>query len=61
MMRSNEYTRDSIKKAIAQVTGARYGIGPYSGPARKEEAPKASPVDEVLRKAREAGVPVDIG
>ena len=61
MMRSNEYTRDSIKKAIAQVTGARYGIGPYRGAVPREEAPQGSPVDEVLRKAREAGVPVDIG
>jgi DNA polymerase-3 subunit gamma/tau len=61
MMKSNDYTRDSIKKAIVQVTGTRYGIGPYSGPAPQAQAPKASPVDEVLRKAREAGVPVEEG
>ncbi len=62
MMKSNEYTRDSIKKAIMEVTGVRYGIGPYNGPApqSQEEAPKAAPVDDILRAAQEAGVPVDI-
>lgn len=62
MMKSNEYTRDSIKKAIMEVTGVRYGIGPYNGPApqSQEEAPKAAPVEDILRAAQEAGVPVDI-
>ena len=61
MMKSNEYTRDSIKKAIMEVTGVRYGIGPYNGPAPAvQEAPKAAPVEDILQRAQEAGVPVDI-
>lgn len=60
MMKSNEYTRNSIKRAIMEVTGTKYGIGPYSGPApRKGEEPPA-PLDALLQKARDAGVPIDI-
>ncbi|MCI9667354.1 MAG: DNA polymerase III subunit gamma/tau [Angelakisella sp.] len=61
MMKTNEYTRSSLKKAIMEVTGTRYGVGPYNGPAPapKGEEPPA-PVEEILRKAKEAGVPVDI-
>ena len=61
MLRNNEYTRDSLKRAIAEVTGTRYGIGPYNGPAPAvQEAPKAAPVEDILQRAQEAGVPVDI-
>ena len=62
MMKSNEYTRASIRKAIMEVTGVKYGLGPYNGPlARQEEkADKPAPLEEVLQKAREAGVPVKI-
>lgn len=59
MLRNNEYTRDSLKRAIAEVTGTRYGIGPYNGPAAAP-APKAAPVEDILQRAQEAGVPVDI-
>lgn len=62
MLRNNEYTRDSLKRAIAEVTGTRYGIGPYTGPIpeAKNREDKAAPVEDILKKAREAGVPVDI-
>ncbi len=38
MIRENEYTRESIKRAISEVTGKRYPIGPYRSQAPKEEA-----------------------
>ena len=64
MMKSNEYTRTSLKKAIMEVTGTRYGLGPYNGPAqapKAEEKPKTeAPLEDLLQKAKEAGVPVDI-
>jgi len=62
MMKSNEYTRNSIRKAIMEVTGVKYGLGPYNGPLvrKPEEAEKSAPLDDLLKKARDAGVPIDI-
>ena len=61
MMKTNEYTKTSIKKAIMEVTGVKYGIGPYNGPApASRQEPPPAPVEEILRRAKEAGVPVDI-
>ena len=60
MMKTNEYTRASIRKAIMEVTGVKYGLGPYNGPAPAPRAEKKPPLEEVLQKARDAGVPVDI-
>lgn len=60
LLRDNELTRNSLKQAIMEVTGTRYGIGPYTGPlpVAQAEEKKPSPVEEVLKKAREAGVPI---
>ena len=60
MMKTNEYTRASIKKAIMEVTGVKYGLGPYNGPAQAPKTEEKAPLEEVLQKARDAGVPVDI-
>lgn len=63
LLRDNELTRNSLKQAIMEVTGTRYGIGPYTGPlpaARPEAEKKPAPVEDIIRKAREAGVPVNI-
>lgn len=50
-IRANEYSKELIKDALLQVTGVRYGIGPYvkqSGPAEKT----------ALDQLREMGVEV---
>ncbi len=60
MMKSNEYTRTSLKKAIMEVAGTRYGLGPYNGPAQAPKAEEKPPLEALLQKAKEAGVPVDI-
>jgi len=63
ILRNNQYTRESLKRAIMEVTGMKYGIGPYNGPApaaRAAEENPPAPVEDILQKAREAGVPVDI-
>lgn len=63
LMRSNEYTKQSLKAAIAEVTGIKYGIGPYLPPASGVEKPsdvQASPLTELLEAAREGGVEVTI-
>ncbi len=57
LMRSNDYTKQSLKDAIAEVTGKKYAIGPYSGP-KKLEAAKSDPMEEILKLAKEGGVKV---
>ncbi len=51
MMKTNEYTRASIKKAIMEVTGVKYGLGPYNGPAPASKPEEKAPLEEVLQKA----------
>lgn len=60
MMRSNDYTRQSLKEAIAEVTGILYGVGPYD-PAKygkAEEQKAVSPLEQLLADAREKGVEI---
>ena len=59
MMRSNDFTRSSLKRAISEVTGSRYGVGPYvpdktAAPAEKE----SSPLESLLKDAADQGVEV---
>lgn len=58
MMRTNDYTRASLKQAIAEVTGARYSIGPYERHNTDEEQEQASPLDTVLNAAAENGIDI---
>ena len=46
MLRSNEYTKTSIRQAIAAVVGRSYPIGPYR--AKAAEAPKEDPLDRLI-------------
>lgn len=57
MMRSNDYTRQCLKRAIAEVTGIKYGVGPYTK-AKKDETPNSSPLEELIKQAEELGIPV---
>lgn len=59
MMRSNDFTRQSLKRAITEVTGSRYGVGPYV-PEKGAEKPKAekTPLDALLSEAADQGIPV---
>lgn len=59
MMRSNDFTRSSLKRAISEVTGSRYGVGPYApdkavAPAEKQP----SPLESLLQEAADQGVEV---
>ena len=57
MMRSNDFTRQSLKRAIAEVTGARYGVGPYTA-EKKPAAEEPSPLESLLKEAEGRGIPV---
>lgn len=46
-----------LKRAIAEVTGIKYGVGPYTK-AKKDETPNSSPLEELIKQAEELGIPV---
>ncbi|MEG2175071.1 MAG: DNA polymerase III subunit gamma/tau, partial [Oscillospiraceae bacterium] len=47
MLKNNEYTRASIKQAIAMVTGRQYAIGPYHMPKSEKTV---DPLDELIER-----------
>ena len=57
MMRSNDFTRQSLKLAIAEVTGVKYGVGPYTA-APKAAVPQSSPLEDLIKQAEGMGIPV---
>ena len=57
MMRSNDFTRQSLKRAIAEVTGVKYGVGPYTA-APKAAVPQSSPLEDLIKQAEGMGIPV---
>ncbi|MEG2086600.1 MAG: DNA polymerase III subunit gamma/tau [Angelakisella sp.] len=58
MMRTNDYTRASLKQAIAEVTGTKYSIGPYDRPTEQVGAEQQSPLDSLLQNAAESGIEI---
>ncbi len=47
--------RDRLRQAVRQVTGRVYKLGPY----RQGQKGQADPLEDLLQRAREAGVPVE--
>jgi DNA polymerase-3 subunit gamma/tau len=60
MMRGDTYAKESLRDALATVTGEKYKLGPYS--AKKYEIKKAglAELDGFLQKASDLGVDVKI-
>ncbi len=56
MMRSNDFTRQSLKRAIAEVTGVKYGVGPYR--CAQGNHPQSSPLEDLIKQAEGMGIPV---
>ncbi len=57
-MRETEDANSCIKRVIEQVTGKRYGIGPYT-PTGNEPTEKPTSAKETLKKWQEMGVEVE--
>ena len=55
-MRKNDYSADLIKKTIAEVTGTRYAIGPYTRKRQEEEARQSA--EDVLSQLERQGVEI---
>ncbi len=52
MLRDNEYTKNSIKQAIFEVTGDRCGLGPYRPP--KQDTPEEDPLEKLIESLGDA-------
>ena len=62
LIRNSDYTRKSLKDAIAEVTGVKYAIGPYKngGDSAGEQKKPADELEKLLRQARDEGIRVEI-
>lgn len=59
MMRTNDYTKASLKQAIVEVTGVRCAIGPYDRPQQEKTPDKGiNPLTELLQNATENGIEI---
>jgi len=52
MLRSNDYTRNSIRQAISAVTGQTYAIGPYRPPAAEKD--EGDPLEKLISSLPES-------
>ncbi len=60
MVRGDSYAKESLRGACEEVTGQKYRLGPYR-PEKYEVTPDtAGKLDELLKKASELGVNVDV-
>lgn len=57
-VRKNDYSKELIKKTIEEVTGKRYGIGPYEGGGKNTEEKKVS-AEDTIKKWQEKGVEIN--
>ena len=55
-MRKNEYSSDLIKRVIAEVTGARYAIGPYKKKTAAQQ--QSQTAQDTLDQLSQLGVEV---
>ena len=59
-MRENTYAREKIKTVIQQVSGNRYGIGPYEGPGMDGQGDAKPAYDATLQEWAAKGVDVTV-
>lgn len=59
LLRTSLAAKESLRDSILAVTGQKFNLGPYN-PEKYTVAKKKDPVDEILQKATELNVPVDI-
>ncbi len=58
LVRTNEYTKESLREAVLAETGKRYRLGPYK--RRKTQEKPASPFDSIEAAAKNAGISFEI-
>ena len=50
-----------LRDAVQRVTNRVYKLGPYKKPGASAAGQEADPLEELARRAQEAGVPVEEG
>ena len=58
LVRTNEYTKESLREAVLAETGRRYRLGPYKRKAAPEK--QSTPFDELEAAAKNAGISFEI-
>ena len=58
LVRTNEYTKESLREAVLAETGKRYRLGPYKRKAAPEK--QSTPFDELEAAAKNAGISFEI-
>ncbi len=59
-LRSNPQYKDNLRDAIFAITGKNYRLGPYRGKKVSEKKDATDPCDELIKKANDAGIKVNI-
>ena len=59
LIREDDNAKASLRRALFSVSGKKFRLGPYTPETVSRILPKDSPLDEMLRRAREAGVQVE--
>ena len=64
LLRTSPTAKESLRDAIMAITGRKFNLGPYNPKkyklAQAEEAQTENPLDEMLKRAQELNVPVEI-
>ncbi len=61
LIRENEYSKQCLKNAIVEITGKKYRLGPFKRDAYQVvNEQEADPIEELLQKAKNAGLQVEI-
>ena len=65
LLRTSPTAKESLRDAIMAITGRKFNLGPYNPQKYKlaqaeKEAPAENPLDEMLKRAQELNVPVEI-
>ena len=60
MIRENEYSKDSIRRAALEVTGRKFRLGPFNKSVHKQIAEEKDPLENFLQKAQQEGIEIKI-
>lgn len=60
LLRTSPAAKESLRDAIFAVTGQKYSLGPYNAKKHEVAESSADPLDGLLKKAGELGVPVEL-
>lgn len=60
LLRTSPAAKESLRDAIFAVTGQKFSLGPYNAKKHAVAEVSADPLDGLLKKASDLGVPVEL-